>query len=310
MPAMLILCAVLAFPAGAAPALPPEMDAVRALTGDEDAFVEAVRASDRRYKAEAQSMAERARALDPELHAERVAELRAAHAQRIEAVRALYEFALYHYPNNPRLRTYFGELHLDWLGDPQRAVLEWRRAIGEDERFATAHANLGMYYASRRQLRMGLEHLDRALELEPDNAAFLYNLVQVYLNARDEVMDARGWRPARLYRRLMQASRKAAELEPGDFELQQDYAVNHFAADDFGVEADWVAAAAAWRRARVLARSMNEVFYTWLNEARAWIWSNRGDDRARACLEQALRIWPENAAARILLDGLRSGVEF
>jgi tetratricopeptide (TPR) repeat protein len=98
----------------------------------------------------------------------------------------------------------------------------------------------------------------------------------------------------------MKLSKRAAELKPTDYSLAQDYAVNFFVADQFSAQPDWDSAAAAWQKARGQARRIDEVFYTWMNEARAWM---RKPDPARAetCLQEALKIYPDNDVAKSLL---------
>ena len=65
-------------------------------------------------------------------------------------------------------------------------------------------------------------------------------------------------------------------------------------------------AAAAWQRARGSASTNEELFYSWLNEARAWI--NKPDkSKAEACLLEALKIIPDNKVAQNILADLRSG---
>jgi hypothetical protein len=100
----------------------------------------------------------------------------------------------------------------------------------------------------------------------------------------------------------MKMSKKAAELS-NEFELIQDYAVNFFAAENFQLEADWRDAAKVWQWAREKARTTDEEFYTWLNEARVWILEGN-EDKARTCLEAALEIRPDNEVASTLLSKL------
>jgi hypothetical protein len=80
--------------------------------------------------------------------------------------------------------------------------------------------------------------------------------------------------------------------------------VNFFAAENYGVDADWKEAAAAWAAARKHARNDTEEFYTWLNEARVWI-ENNDDDRAEPCLESALALMPDSTIALQLLEKVR-----
>ena len=67
----------------------------------------------------------------------------------------------------------------------------------------------------------------------------------------------------------------------------------------------WKAAAEAWSKARTRARNQTEEFYTWLNEARAWI--EHGDTkRAEPCLQSALAILPDSGVALGLLEKIQN----
>lgn len=305
----LMLSLILAVPMGPAPDLPPAAAGLAALLEDEPAFVNAVRAFDNLQEARAELLIRRARALNPEGDEERVDRLMREAYALVDEVARVYDFALYYYENNPRLLAYQGELYSDWLGQEQLAALNWQRALAANSKLAAAHANLGMQYCARGQLRLGLDHLDQALKLDPKNPDLHFNLVQVYIVDREGVQRERKWNAQKLYDRMIRASRKAVSLAPRDFQLRQDYAVNLMAADRFGAKPDWKAAARAWQEARPLAPGMQMVFYAWLNEARSWLWAGERE-RADRCLVQALRIDPEHRDARIMLDGIRSGAKF
>jgi tetratricopeptide (TPR) repeat protein len=126
-------------------------------------------------------------------------------------------------------------------------------------------------------------------------------MVQVYLAHAPQVAKLRKWSEKRLYRKAMDYSEKAARLAPDDYELQQDYAVNFFAAENFEVEADWKDAAKAWQGARARTQRPDQVFYTWLNEGRVWLRAGK-PDLARSALEQAVALRPESEVAQSLLQ--------
>ena len=105
---------------------------------------------------------------------------------------------------------------------------------------------------------------------------------------------------AKLYKDAMEYSKDAAQYAPEDYDILQDYAVNFYAAENFGVEADWEESARAWKVARPFARTQAESFYTVLNEARAWLRADRPAE-ARPLLLEAQRMRPESNAVQVLL---------
>ncbi|NUM53678.1 MAG: tetratricopeptide repeat protein [Candidatus Hydrogenedentes bacterium] len=227
-------------------------------------------------------------------------------ADRLDRVEQAYKVLLARYPKNARSLNYYGEFLYDYRGEQMNAVRYWKEAIAADPRLALAYNNLGIHYSHVGQLAFGLENYNKAIELEPDNPDFKFNLAQTYLAYSPSVAEELKWDEKKVYRKGMELSKAAAELKPSDYKLQEDYATNFYAAQRFDIQPDWADAAAAWRRARGSARSNTQLFFTWLNEARAWI--NKPDlKKAEACLLEAQRLNPSSEVVPRLLEKVRSG---
>lgn len=226
--------------------------------------------------------------------------------KRVELVRKAYEWGLTRYPRNARLHNYYGELLYDEYKDFAAAIRQWYLALQEDPKLANAHNNLGIHLFHSGDYRMGLERLDEALRLDPNHPDFLFNMAQMYLVYSPQIQELRGWKKEKVYREAMKLSKKAAEVSPEDFALLQDYAVNFYAGENFGADVKWKDAARAWQLARAKAGKPDQVFYTWLNEARVWL--KEGDaQQAKSCLEESLKVYPQSEVARNLLSNLESG---
>lgn len=217
--------------------------------------------------------------------------------ERVEVLRKAYEMFLEHYPSNARALTYYGELLYDRFDEMPRAIQNWKLATSLDPELAIAWNNLGIHYCHAGDYHMGFNALEKALEIEPDNPDFLFNMTQAYLVHSQHATLRYGWDKKKLYKEAMKLSKQAMQEDPGDFTLAQDYAVNFFAAENFGLEPDWRKAAQAWDRARELARTEDERFYAWLNAARAYQEAGQ-TAKAHACAVDALRLKPESEAAR------------
>lgn len=221
--------------------------------------------------------------------------------ERVRAVARAYERILQRNPKQVDALNFLGELQYDWLGDQAAALENWEQAAALDE---TAHAprnNLAIHLCHVGEYEKGLQRFDEVMALDPDNPDYLFNLAQIYLIHPAHVQRHHGIDRQEVYRRAMAMSRRAAELQPGDYALAQDYAVNYFAAENFGVEPDWREAAAAWQRARETVRRSDQLFFTWLNEARAWLRAGTHQEAAR-CLREALAIMPDSDVAQRLLE--------
>jgi len=300
----LLLAAALAAPLLGATAFPPELSHLEALKNDQDAFVTAMRAYDKEQVGLAREAYDAAEEAQRAGDQDKAKELLESAAKRTQLVRQAYEIGLAHYPQDARLNNYYGEILYDIFGEEIKALNAWQRAVSLDDKLAEAHNNIGLHYLHMGRYEIGLKHLDEAVKLDRNHPDFLFNLAQIYLIHWPEVRKIRGWNDRKIYREAMKLSERAAKLSPDDFQLQQDYAVNFFAAERFGQKANWRKAARAWETTRGLAETREQVFYTWLNEARVWIADGK-DDEAVRCLEEALKLIPESPVARKLLDEAR-----
>lgn len=219
-------------------------------------------------------------------------------------VRSMWEWILERYPQNPRAHNYFGEYLFDYAGDEAGGIKHWMSASQLDPDLGAAQNNLGIYYFHTGDYARGLQHLERALKLEPDNPDYLYNMAQMYLIHFVQIERISKTPRDKLYKQAMEMSKKAAQLLPADFDIVQDYAVNFFAGQNFGVEVNWTEAAEAWKRAQAIARTEDERFYTLLNEARAWM-NGEQPRNAVAPLEAAVKIHTDNVVAQQLLAKAR-----
>jgi tetratricopeptide (TPR) repeat protein len=286
---------------------PKELSHLNALVNDEANLVEAVRQYDVLQQALIEwdkELAEGAAMAGDMAEADRRMEMV---NQRRELLDQVYTILLQHYPKNARALNYYGEYLYDQRGEIAGAIRSWKLAAAEDSKLSLPHNNLGIHYTHVGEYERGIAEYTKAMELEPDNADFKYNLAQVYMINWPQVKEAYGWEDAKIYKEAMKLSKSAAELRPKDYHLRQDYAVNFFAAERFNVKADWKEAAAAWQNARDCALGMDQVFFTWLNEARVCL-EIPDHERAIACLQEALKIMPSSVPAQTLLARAQAAI--
>jgi tetratricopeptide (TPR) repeat protein len=286
-----------------APALPEELAPLPALVGEEARLVDWAREFDRQQTALGEADLKEAQRLGKVRDTEQANAKQRDAKHRFELIRIAYEFVLKHYPNNARALTYYGEVLYDRFGELDGAVRAWHLAVSLDPKLSVPLNDLGIHCCHAGEYAMGLSYYDKALKLEPNNPDYLFNLAQTYLVNFPQVEKIRKWKKEKVYREAMKLSKKAATLDPKDFELVQDYAFNFFVAENFGVKADWKDAARAWQQAREVARTEDERFNAWLNEGRVWIRA-KNKTQARTCLEAALKIHTNNEVVKQLLGDL------
>ena len=277
--------------------LPQELQSLQPVLEDETKLVEAIRAFDKTQTPLAVQEIDAAKEEKDKLLSQKKM---ASAQQRLALVQKAYEIGLSRYDGNARLHNYYGELLYDGFGEQEKAVKEWNTALSLDTKLANAHNNLGLHYFHTGSYRLGIQRMDDALRLEPDNPDFLYNMAQIYLVHWPQIQDIRGWSAKQVYKQAMKYSKKAAKLAPTDYNLVMDYAVNFFAGQRCGVKVSWKKAAEAWQTAREAAPTDEDRFYTWLNEARAWM-AGENNKQAILCLNAALTLKPDNELAKNLL---------
>lgn len=308
--AVLMGAAFLAAEAAAStvPQFPKEIDFLNQIPADkEDAVVDAVRQYVLLQNAMAQWDSDIIMEIANTGGSPEEAKARAELAEkRMQLVEEAYKTLLARYPRNARAQNYYGEFLYDFKGDEMGAIRYWKEATMNDPKLPLPYNNLGIHYTHVGELAFGLKNYRKALELDPENPDFKFNLAQTYLINTSQVAKELGWEEAKVFREAMKLSKEAAELKPTDYKLQEDYATNFYAAERLGVKLDWADAAAAWQRARGVAKSSDQIFFTWLNEARAWI-RKPNAEKAEACLNEALKIIPDNPIAKRLLEKVRAG---
>lgn len=269
---------------------PTYLDPLKALLEDENAFVDELWAM-------GNSQFERIDTLNHEIS--QSTDPIAVHAllkekgecvARLEALTAL---GLQSFDHNARVHNFNGTVSYDVRGKELEGVKEWHTAVSLDSKYSDPYNNLGMHYFHAGNYPLGFQNMDRALDLEPKNPDYCFNMAQNYLIYRPQTEEHRGWDAKRVYKEAMKLSKKATKLAPEDFEILQDYAVNFLAAENFGEETDWKAAVKAWQAARKHAPEKLNLYFTWLNEGRAWRALENWEE-AKRCFEAALQNIPDN----------------
>lgn len=297
--ALILVCSISA-------AQPPAgYESLTPLAGDETAYVTEMRRLDRAQNDVIRLLLESADALAKSDKMEE-AKAKADEAQAVaDRMRAAYEDGLSRFPNNAKLHNFYGELLMDGFGEEAAAMKEWNLAISLDSKLGDPYNNLALYYFHGGDYARGLSNLEQALELEPKNPDYLFNMVQVFMVHGPQIQKLKGWdSQSRVYKEAMKMSAQAAKLDRSDFLLQKDYALNFWRAEPMGAKSEWGDAAKACAHARETAPNPTEQFFLWLQEGRAWIQAGN-DKKALPALEKALELNPSSEVTKTLLAQVR-----
>lgn len=280
------------------------LSVLQEFTGDQGVFEQKVRVFDKLHVGLAQAYFNKAKSLGQQGEETEAQKALEEARKNLELVKAAYDLGLSHFDNSAVLHNYYGELIYDYFGQPNEAAHHWKQSTQLDSKFARAHCNFGMYALHNGMYSLGIDSMDTALRLQPNDPNFLYNMAQVYLVHSLQLMQIRKWDRAKIYKEAMTMSEKAAKILPDDYELWRDYGLNFFLGEDFGVKVNWKDAAKVWKTVRAKARNDAEVFNAWLNEARAHK-ANDDKKKAKQCLDAAQAIWPDSPAAKQLINDFR-----
>ena len=224
--------------------------------------------------------------------------------RRVELIGEAWEFIVDRYPNNARALNYQGEYLYDYAGDPLKATRNWTISIQLDNKLGAPHNNLGLHHFHQGDYKVGLNHLERALELDKNNPDYLYNMSQMYLLYFPQIGAILGVSKKKLFGDAMSMAKKATELLPEDHAVLLDYATNFYAAQNFEVEVDWEEAATAWGKVSAVADTHQERFYASLNEGRTWLRAGE-NEKAVEALNRAGELERDNRVVVQLLGEAR-----
>lgn len=221
-------------------------------------------------------------------------------------VEDIYKEGLIKYPDNIRIYDDYGSFLYDYKKDYGSSVELWEKGYELNPKDASMNNNFALHYFHIGEYDKGWDYLQKALKYGNDEPNILYNSAQIFIIHRNQIQEMTGWDKKKIYQKAMEYSEKAAKLQPDDFELCKDYALNFFAAVEFNLPIDGKKCAAAWQNARKRARTKDEEFYTWLNEGRAWLAIYKLDN-AKKCLLEALKIRPDSVVVKNILYQIESG---
>jgi Tfp pilus assembly protein PilF len=128
-------------------------------------------------------------------------------AGRYGEARAAFESALAHYPAAVDALVGLAQIHAN-QGDPERAMVECRRALDLDALCEEAHLLLGLLYRQQDQLASAIDHFLKAIYINFESVPAHFHLAELY-RTQGARADA-----AREYRRTLWALQQHPAHEP------------------------------------------------------------------------------------------------
>lgn len=230
---------------------------------------------------------------------EKAEKARKALAEKTNKIIRAYEDFLSQYPSNARALNYLGLVYCEEVGNEEKAYYLWKQAIKAEPQFPDAHNNLGTLYADAGNPLEAIREFHLAIKLNPQKAAYYFNLANTYFIYRNEVKERMEWSLPRIYEVMMSALRKCRELEPHNLSYAWEYAQSYHSAPFFGIKPEWEKALEAWNRCLELTRDRKKRAAIYLHLGR--IYMNKGElEKAIKNLNQSLALYSTNSASHLL----------
>jgi len=168
---------------------------------------------------------------------------------RIAEVERAYREFLAQNPKHVAARIAYGSF-LEDVGREESARQEWEKALALDPSNAAVHNNLAGVYAHRGPVTNAFVHYEKAIELKPDEAVYYHNFGTVVFLYRTDVKAHYGLTNEQaVFDKALGLYARAMRLQPANFILASDVAQTYYGIQPPRHEE----ALAAWKRAYDLA---------------------------------------------------------
>jgi tetratricopeptide (TPR) repeat protein len=214
----------------------------RKLLEDDDA----AQAEVDRWILDNQRFAEKGGGLSPD-------ELRERILTRFAPVRKAYEDFLQCHPNHARAHLAYGSF-LNDIRDEEGAEAQWEKARELEPQNPAAWNNLANLYAHGGPAKKAFEYFAKAIELNPFEPTYYYNLATMVFLFRPDAMEYYGINEQQVFDKALDLYAKALKLDPNDFPLASEIARTYYGIEPMRTEA----ALKAWDYALKIARDDTE----------------------------------------------------
>ena len=181
------------------------------------------------------------------------AELDARIQTRVEPIQKAYRAFLAKYPEHAGAHLAYG-CFLNERQDETGARQEWERALELDPRNAAIYNNLAGSYSEGGPAKKAFDYFNKAIELKPSEATYYHNFGTTLYVLRKSGMSYYGVDEQGVYARIVQLYSNAVRLEPKNFPFAVDLAQTYYSLKPLPYDA----ALNVWTNALQAAKNENE----------------------------------------------------
>jgi len=155
------------------------------------------------------------------------ATLRARVEHRLKPVREAYEDFLRRHPEHARAHLAYGSF-LHETHDEEGGVEHWEKARELDPKNPAAWNNLANHYGHRSPVKKAFEYYAKAIELNPREPVYYQNFATTVFLFRQDAMEFYKINEQQVFSKSLGLYRQAIELDPNNFVLASDYAMTYY----------------------------------------------------------------------------------
>ncbi|MEO7299416.1 MAG: tetratricopeptide repeat protein [Verrucomicrobiota bacterium] len=147
-------------------------------------------------------------------------------AQRFDAIKKRYEAFLQQHPKHPT-HLAFGSF-LNELREENEGVQHWEKARELDPTNPAAWNNLANHYGHASPVKKAFEYYAKAIELNSNEPVYYQNFATTVYLFRKDAMEYYAIDETQVFDKALDLYRKAMKLAPTDFVLATDYAQSFY----------------------------------------------------------------------------------
>jgi tetratricopeptide (TPR) repeat protein len=172
---------------------------------------------------------------------------------KVEPIHKAYQNFLKQHPEHAGAHLAYG-CFLNERQDETGARLEWEKALELDPQNAAIYNNLAGSYSESGPAKKAFDYFNKAIELKPTEAAYYHNFGTTLYVMRKSGMTYYGIDEQQMFAKVIELYSNAVRLDPHNLNFAADLAQTYYAIKPLPIEA----ALGAWTNALHAARSETE----------------------------------------------------
>lgn len=145
-------------------------------------------------------------------------------------------------PDNVEIKILYGKL-LSRVGDTRGAITQLGEVLLKEPNLAAVHLELSTCFAEEGDYTRAMFYAFRAQEIEPDTAAYHYQIGQILAAFRDKFIEQEIYTQKKIDSLMLEAFNSARELQPDELPLQFRYGEAFYDVEN----PDWQIPLAHWK---------------------------------------------------------------